>query len=251
MFPDVWSVQLDSLQEKEKNLAPFAQLEPTKMNQDKDHANLAQLELGLRMKDPNLKLTVSLFVDMEHMDPLDWSHVWNVPRTATLDHLHLMDSRNALLVLMVCSPSSQEQMMFHSAEKSVNLAITLKLALLPVLLAQLISSNLSVDKENALNVTQQKKPKEQALPLRMNVKTLSVLKEFANMVAFAWQSITGPNASVLLDSLVPDVKLMLMNVLQLLVTMVEPVLIILRVIRKYLHYVPQLILSNLLFEKST
>ena len=141
--------------------------------------------------------------------------------------------------------------MFHSAEKSVNLAITLKLALLPVLLAQLTSSNLLVDKENALNVTQQKKLKEQALPLRMNVKTLSVQKEFANMEAFAWQSITGPNASVLLDSLVPDAKLMLMNALQLLVTMVEPVLTILRVIRKYLHYVPQLISSNLLFEKST
>ena len=141
--------------------------------------------------------------------------------------------------------------MFRSAEKSVNLGITPKLALLPVLLALLTSSNLSVDKGSALNVTQQKKPKEQALPLRMNVKTLFVPKEFANMVAFAWQYITGPNASALLDSLVPDAKLMLMNALQLLVTMVEPVLTILRVIRKYLHYVPQLISSNLLFEKST
>ena len=71
MFPDVWSVQLDSLLEKEKNLALFALLEPTKMNQGKDHANPAQLEHGLRMKDLNLKLTVSLFVDMEHMDHLD------------------------------------------------------------------------------------------------------------------------------------------------------------------------------------
>merc|ERR1712012_778165 len=131
---------------------------------------------------------------------------------------------------MVCLHSSLEQMMFHSAEKSVNLAITPKLDLLPVPLALLTFSNLSVDKENALNVTQQKKPKDQAPPLRMNVKTLFVLREFANMVAFAWQSITGPNASVLLDSLVPDAKLMLMNVLQLLVTMVELVLIILRVI---------------------
>lgn len=232
MFPDVWSVQLDSLLEKERNLALFALLEHTKMKQDKDHAKPAQLELGLRMKAPNLKLTASLFVDMEHMDPLDWCHVWNAPKTATLDHLHSMDSKNVQLVLMVCLHSSLEQMMLHYAEKSVSLAITQKLDLLPVLLALPISSNLLVDKENASNVTQQKKRKDQALHLRMNVKILSVPKESANMVAFVWQSIIGPNASALLDSLVPGVKLMWMNAPQHLATTVELVLIILRDIRK-------------------
>lgn len=50
------------------------------------------------------------------------------------------------------------------------------------------------------------------------------LKVFVNMVVFVWLFTIDPSVSVLLDSLVPDVRSMLMNVPLLLVTMVVPVL---------------------------
>ena len=63
----------------------------------------------------------------------------------------------------------------------------------------------------------------------MTVKMLTALRAFVNMEASVLQFITDLNVSALLDSLVPDVRSMLMNVPLHPVIMVAHVLICLRV----------------------
>lgn len=142
MCLDVWNAHLDFLPKKVQKVALFAQLELTKMNQDKEHVKVVHLELGLKPKDLNLRQIVFQSVVMEHMDHLDWYLAWNVPKTVILEYLHLMDSQNVLLVLMVCLHSNLEQMMWLFAGKNVLLDIIQKLDWLHVLHVLLISSNL-------------------------------------------------------------------------------------------------------------
>ena len=141
MCPDVWNAHLDFLPKKGQKVALFAQQEHTKMNPDKEHVNLVHQELGLKPKDLNLKQTVFQSVVMEPMDHLDWYLAWNVPKTVILEYLHLMDSKNALLVLMVCLHSNLEPMMWLFVGKNVPLDIIQKLDWLHALHALLISSN--------------------------------------------------------------------------------------------------------------
>ena len=72
MCLDVWNAHLDFLPKKVQKVALFAQLELTKMNQDKEHVKVVHLELGLKPKDLNLRQIVFQSVVMEHMDHLDW-----------------------------------------------------------------------------------------------------------------------------------------------------------------------------------
>ena len=69
-----------------------------------------------------------------------------------------------------------------------------------------------MDKDSALNVTQLKRllaPEPQA---KMNARMWSAQKVSVTTVASVWLSTTGLSASALLASLVPDVRLMSMNV---------------------------------------
>jgi hypothetical protein len=91
-----------------------------------------------------------------------------------------------------------------------------------------ISSSHLVARGNALNAIQLKRHSALAQTPKMNVKMLVALKAFVTMVDFVLQYSTGQSASVLQDLLVQDVKLMSMNVLLDLATMVPLVLIYLK-----------------------
>ena len=76
-----------------------------------------------------------------------------------------------------------------------------------------------------MNVIQPKKLSALELPQKIPVWMLNALKVFVIMEVSVWQYIIDLSVSVLLDLLELDVKSTLMNVLQRLVIMEEPVLI--------------------------
>ena len=129
MFPDAWNVLLVSLLERVRTPAHCALLELTRMKQDKAPAKHAPLERGPLKRAPSLSLTAFQSVDMEHTAPVAWFLALNVPGTATPVSHHSMDSRNASLALMICTPSNLVQMRWACAETNALLDNTLKLVL--------------------------------------------------------------------------------------------------------------------------
>ena len=220
-FLVVWSARLDSLLVLERQHACPAQKDSIRTRYARAPANSVHLVAGPGRKDQNQYRTVFQFVATELIAQLVLSPVLTAQEIPTVIPHQKMDSKNAWLVLLVCSLSNLVHRNRTSVAKSVPRATTATLDYHLVRHVQNITSNLCRDRRNASDARQARKLFQLVPPGRMIVKQSTVPRKRATTEDCVCPLTTGENVTAQPASLESSVKSMSMNVLQDLVIMEE------------------------------